>query len=77
MRLVAAPDDQADGARRLAVDEDLARLHDHGVGDRRIRDGDARDVEVGRQHRRAAGRQVQTRENRLAAPQAPAPRSAR
>ena len=52
-----APDDQADRAGALAVDQHLARLHDDRVGDRRVRDRDARDVEVGRQHRRAAGRQ--------------------
>ena len=57
-RSVGAPDDQADRARRLAVDQHLARLHDHGVGDRGIRDGDARDVEVGGQHRRSAGGQL-------------------
>ena len=33
--LSAAPDDQADGAWRLAVDEDLARLDDDGVGNLR------------------------------------------
>ena len=41
-----APDDQADRAWRLAVDENLVRLHDRGVGDRGIRDRDADDVEV-------------------------------
>ena len=43
--VVSAPHDQADRARALAVDQDLARLDDDGVGDRRVRDGDARDVE--------------------------------
>ena len=50
-----APDDQADGAGAPAVDQHLARLHHDGVGDRRIGDGDAGDVEVGRQHHRPAG----------------------
>ena len=39
----------------LAVDQHLARLDDDGVGDLRVGDGDARDVEVRRQHHRAAG----------------------
>ena len=35
LALVGAPDNQADRARRLAVDQHLARLDDGGVGDRR------------------------------------------
>ena len=57
MRCAGAPDDQADGAGALAVDQNLARLDDDGIGDRRVRDRDARDVELGGEHRRAAGRQ--------------------
>ena len=42
----------------LAVDQHLARLHDDGVGHGRIRDRDARDVEVDvKDHRRSSGRQ--------------------
>ncbi len=47
------PHDQADRARGLPVDQDLPGLHDRGVGDRRIRDCDPRDVEVRRQDRRS------------------------
>ena len=32
-------------------------LDDHGVGDRRVGDRDARDVELGREHRRPTGRE--------------------
>ena len=39
----AAPDDQADRAGGLAVDQDFARLDHRRVGDRRIGDRDARD----------------------------------
>ena len=53
----AAPDDQADGAGRLAVDQNLAVLDDDGVGDRRVGDGDADDLEIGAQHRRSPGGQ--------------------
>ena len=49
-----APDDQADRAGLLAVDQDLARLHDDGVGDFRVGDGDARDVERRCHDRRTA-----------------------
>ena len=52
-----APDDHAHRTGRLAVDQHLARLHDHGIGDRRIRDGKAGDIEVRREHRRSPGRQ--------------------
>ena len=55
--LAGAPHDQADRAGRLAIDEDFARRDHGGVGDRRIRDGDAGDVEVGRQDGRTARRQ--------------------
>ena len=55
--LVSAPHDQADRAGALAVDQHLARLDDDRIGDRRIRHGDARDVERRVEHRRAAGRQ--------------------
>ena len=43
--LSRAPDDQADRAGRLAVDQDLARLHHHGVSHGRIGHGDPGDVE--------------------------------
>ena len=55
--LVCAPHDQADRAGALAVDQHLARLDDHRIGDRRVRHRDARDVERRAEHRRAAGRQ--------------------
>ena len=42
------PDDEADRALRLAVDENLSRCDNNRVGDRRICDGDTRDVEVNR-----------------------------
>ena len=51
---IAAPHDQADRSGRLAVDQNLALADDRGVGDRRVGDRDARDVEVGRQDRRPA-----------------------
>ena len=55
--LVSAPDDQADRSGALAVDQHLARLNDGCIGNSRIRDGDARDVEWRVEHRRTAGRQ--------------------
>ena len=42
-----APDDQADGSGALAVDQHLARPDDDRVGNLRIGDRDARDVEFG------------------------------
>ena len=57
LALGGAPDDQADRAGRLAVDQNLARLDDDGVGDRGIRDRDANDLEIGAEHGRSAGRQ--------------------
>ncbi len=49
-----APDDQADRAGRLAVDQDLAVLDDDGVGDGGIGDRDADDLEIRSQHRRSS-----------------------
>ena len=49
-----APDDQADRAGRLAVDQDLAVLDDDGVGDGGIGDGDADDLEIRPQDRRSS-----------------------
>ena len=46
--LGGAPDDQADRAGALAVDQHFARPDDDGVGDLRVGDGDPRDVELGR-----------------------------
>ena len=57
----------------LAVDQDLARLHDDGVGDAGLVIGDARDVEVGRHDRRAAGGELHARKLRT---RMPAPRRA-
>ena len=57
LALRGAPDDQAHRAGALAVDQNLAGLHDHGVGDRGIGHGDSRDVEIGRHHGRTASRQ--------------------
>ncbi|MEO5897247.1 MAG: hypothetical protein ABIS06_16270 [Vicinamibacterales bacterium] len=41
-----APNDQADGASLLPINEDLPRLHNNGVGYLRIGDSDPGDVEV-------------------------------
>ena len=54
-RVSAAPDDQADRAGLLPSMR-ISRADDHRVGDRGIGDGDARDVEVGRDHGRSTGR---------------------
>ena len=54
------PQDQADRAGRASVDEHLARLHDAGIGDRRIGRREADDVKVGDQHHRPTGRDHQT-----------------
>jgi hypothetical protein len=51
------PDDQADRAGRLAVDQDLASGDDGRIGDLVVRDRDPGHVEVGRQNRRPAGRE--------------------
>jgi len=42
---IRTPDDQADRAHSLAVDENFTRPHHDGVGDGRVRDRNARHVE--------------------------------
>ena len=74
---IRTPDDQADRAGLLAVDEDLARLHDHRVGDLGIGDGDARDREVRGHDGRAAGRHGDALELLASGRRRDAPASAR
>ena len=55
--LAVAPHDETDRARRFPVDEHLPRRHDRTVRHRGVGDGNARDVEIRRQHRGPARRQ--------------------
>ena len=47
------------------IAEVAARCHDRGIGNRRVGHGNARDVELGRENRRATGRELHARTRRL------------
>ena len=55
LSLGAAPHNQADRARCLAINEDFARLDDHRVRYSGVRDSDSSDLEIGTNDRRSSG----------------------